>query len=521
MKNIIILLLAILGCLQTMAADTNTNRLDVDRLQAFSFKMMQAVMADGQSMENVVVSPLSVCFVMGMMAQGADGQTRQELEEAMGMTTCEGSRLFHEILTDGLSTDPTVKVNIDNLVAVDGQYTLLPSYRDSVQQLYNAEAWQLDFASMESVKAINDWGYQQTYGMIPRIVETLVSPSLLINAVYFKGGWHNAKFQETIGDQFTNGDGRKVKVQMMTQTGDFNHLQREDYALLCIDYGEQAAYSMVVILPEKGISPRDVLQQMTPRQWQKDLREMHSRRVYIGLPRFEVKTKVSLDDFFSELGIKTHHYNNMTKPACVGLGSAEQIGRIKVNEEGTEAAAVTKFAIGTSDVEESQPVDFYANRPFLFAIVQNKTKLPLFIGEYRGEANAPQMDTSIYKEAPNRKAYIDRPSAIDTNKVYDVVDKMPQFPGGSEALVNYLKENLRYPAAARQSRTEGRVIVQFVVDTDGSITNVKVVKGVSPELNAEAIRIVQSMPKYTPGYKKGTPCKVKYTLPITFKLGRL
>lgn len=123
-------------------------------------------------------------------------------------------------------------------------------------------------------------------------------------------------------------------------------------------------------------------------------------------------------------------------------------------------------------------------------------------------------------EAKGRKAHSDKSRAHDSNKVYDRVETMPQFPGGSEALLVYLKKNLRYPAAARRSRAEGKVFVQYVVDTDGSITNVKVIRGISPALDAEAVRVVQAMPKWTPGYTKGVPCKVKFVLPITFKYGR-
>jgi len=101
---------------------------------------------------------------------------------------------------------------------------------------------------------------------------------------------------------------------------------------------------------------------------------------------------------------------------------------------------------------------------------------------------------------------------------FDVVEQMPEFPGGSAALIEYLSKNIRYPKAAMEADVQGRVIVNFVVLKDGSIGETKVVKTVSPELDEEALRCVQSMPKWKPGMQKGQPVNVKYTMPINFRL---
>lgn len=104
------------------------------------------------------------------------------------------------------------------------------------------------------------------------------------------------------------------------------------------------------------------------------------------------------------------------------------------------------------------------------------------------------------------------------NTVYDIVDQMPQFPGGSAGIVKYLQENIKYPAKARESGVRGRVLTSFVVDADGSITDVKVVKSVDKALDAEAVRVIKGMPRWTPGKKNGTPVRVKYSIPINFNL---
>lgn len=105
-----------------------------------------------------------------------------------------------------------------------------------------------------------------------------------------------------------------------------------------------------------------------------------------------------------------------------------------------------------------------------------------------------------------------------TDGVFQVVEKMPQYPGGMKAMMEYLGKNIRYPAEAHKAGVQGRVIAQFIVNTDGSTSDYKVVRSVSPELDTEAIRVLSSMPTWTPGYQRGKAVRVKYTVPVTFRL---
>lgn len=103
-------------------------------------------------------------------------------------------------------------------------------------------------------------------------------------------------------------------------------------------------------------------------------------------------------------------------------------------------------------------------------------------------------------------------------KVFDTVEQMPEYPGGMQAMIAFLQVNMKYPEDAAKQKVEGRVMVQFVVETDGSVTDVHVAKQVFPSLDAEAIRVVQAMPKWTPGKDKGRVVRVKYNLPIVFRM---
>ena len=110
------------------------------------------------------------------------------------------------------------------------------------------------------------------------------------------------------------------------------------------------------------------------------------------------------------------------------------------------------------------------------------------------------------------------PADTTKNVVYDVTETMPQFPGGQGVMMKYLAANIKYPASAVKAKKQGRVIVAFVIQKDGSVTNARIVKSVDPELDAEALRIVKAMPNWTPGTQDGKPVNVRYTIPVVFSL---
>ena len=127
-----------------------------------------------------------------------------------------------------------------------------------------------------------------------------------------------------------------------------------------------------------------------------------------------------------------------------------------------------------------------------------------------------QMDqTAIQPEMMAEQIYA---VPADTSIVFDVVEQKPDFPGGMEALMQYLKENIKYPKDAEQQQKQGRVVVTFVVEKDGTVTEPKVVKSVFSSLDEEALRVIKNMPRWTPGKQKGKPVRVKYTIPISFRL---
>lgn len=142
-----------------------------------------------------------------------------------------------------------------------------------------------------------------------------------------------------------------------------------------------------------------------------------------------------------------------------------------------------------------------------------------FIGYATQEVAVPagtkQVEVLLEKDGSNKPNYTPVPT---DSPVYQVVEEMPEFPGGMAACLKFLGENIKYPAEAMKAGKQGKVIVQFVIEKDGSVSNPQVVRSVDSELDGEAIRVVSTMPKWKPGYQKGEPVAVKFTIPVAFRL---
>lgn len=135
-------------------------------------------------------------------------------------------------------------------------------------------------------------------------------------------------------------------------------------------------------------------------------------------------------------------------------------------------------------------------------------------------SSRPNKTTQNGQNAPEpvRSEHLDKPQPVNSTRVYDVVEQMPSFPGGISGLRTYLNQNIRYPAEAQENCVQGRVVVSFVVEKDGHISDVTVLRSVDPSLDKEAIRVVRNMPRWTPGKQGGEPVRVRYNVPVSFRL---
>ena len=208
---------------------------------------------------------------------------------------------------------------------------------------------------------------------------------------------------------------------------------------------------------------------------------------------------------------------------------------VKVTKEMLDKGGVQVVTFGESDEVVKIKVHVTAKEdgsPIVGAVAQKvgtkKGSVSDFDGNFTLEANVGSRVEVSYIGYDTKTITVKKGSSQDyevvlakesaEGKVYDVVDDMPQFPGGPSKLFEFLAKNIRYPAEAEKAGVVGRVIVSFVVEKDGSISNAKTVKAIHPALDAEALRVINSMPKWTPGKQKGEATRVKYVVPVTFRL---
>lgn len=148
--------------------------------------------------------------------------------------------------------------------------------------------------------------------------------------------------------------------------------------------------------------------------------------------------------------------------------------------------------------------------PEIIEVVEEKVETRM---EIKSEDDQTQRQTEVYIPPPPPK-----PKEEVTEEIFVVVEEQPEFPGGQAAMMKFLSDNIRYPVIAQENAIQGRVICNFVVERDGSITDVQVVRGVDPSLDREALRVIQQMPRWKPGKQRGAPVRVRFTLPVVFRL---
>ena len=343
-----------------------------------------------------IVSPISITYALGMLNNGAAGETEAEINKVLGFgeTGADGINAFcRKMLTDAPKLDKLTKVMIANTIYMNKGYELKPDFVSKANTFYDATPETRDFQDGKTLSVINKWGSDHTEGMIPEVITAdEFNPdavSYLLNAIYFKGAW-SEKFDKnnTQNETFKGYDGNK-QVPMMHQDHEFNYRETDLCQTLRLPYGNNA-YSMTILLPKEGKTISDVLATLTADTWQR-FQYMGSAIVDVKLPRFESQSDVNLKPIMSALGMprafddrlaEFPHFCNV--PTYIEL--MKQVARIKLNEEGTEAAAVTVIGMDfkSSAVSEPQHVEFHATRPFLYVISEQSTGAIFFIGQYMG-----------------------------------------------------------------------------------------------------------------------------------------
>ena len=363
---------------------------------AFTLNFLKTVNATDKSGKSFIYSPLSITYVLSMVNDAAEGTTQKELEQTLGFRKggIKEVNQFCKTLIDSLPmVDPQVQLHIANAIFVNKNSQLKSQFQKDMTDYYQAKAESLDFASDKSLKRINGWCNDKTKGMIPKILDELepAAVSYLLNAIYFKANW-TTEFKEaqTKTDTFNTAKGPAM-LPLMQQLSQFNYVKNSTFSAVDLPYSNRQ-WSMTVLLPEKGKSADDVINYLA-QNGMSFLDETRSRKVDLKLPRFE--TESSTEDLIGTL--KTMGINrvfnsfsaeipNMCEDR-VYISMMLQKARIKVNESGSEAAAVTvaQMMKCTSLSVREEPVKFYANHPFVYVIREKSTGVILFVGKFTGE----------------------------------------------------------------------------------------------------------------------------------------
>jgi len=353
---------------------------------SFAFKMFREV-----SRHNAFFSPFSLNMIFGMLYNGTSGDTRTEIIEALGMkdfTEVEINEYYQKISQTLLGVDPVTNMIIANSIWCNNKFPLKNSFIEIGKEYFDADVISHDFNNPNVASIIDNWCAEKTRGRINNIG---ISPTpndmmYLINALYFKSEWREGnKFDkaQTKSRYFTKSNNRKKRVRMMEQTARFSYYADQYLQSVELPYGN-GAFSMVVLLPPKNTKIDQLIKQLDDDKWQNIVDNMRGQKVQLRLPRFKFENEFFLKEPIMNLGMEQMFnggFENITD-FPMWVDDIKQKTFVEVNEEGTEAAAVTGMVVigyGRGG-KKVKPVRFFADRPFVFLIREKSTGAILFMG---------------------------------------------------------------------------------------------------------------------------------------------
>ena len=358
----------------------------------FAFKLFREVNAHEEAGANVFVSPLSVGMALGMAYNGAAGTTRDAMQQTLeldGMTLEEVNESYQSLIALLRDLDPRVEFALANSIWYRDGITIVPQFIDLNQRYFDAEVNALDFADPAAAGVINGWVNTQTRGKIPDIIDPPIDAQtilFLINAVYFKGDWtYRFDKDRTSPATFELANGSQTSVPMMSHESEIPvRVYRDDsYTVADLWYGGKA-YSMTIVIPSDPTTIDDVARDITQQQWNAWVTSLDSMDLYVSIPKFTLEYEIGLNDVLKALGMaqafspgEADFTNLYAGPERAYISEVKHKAFVDVNEEGTEAAAVTSVEFGVT----SAPQRIVVDRPFIFALRENYSGTILFMGK--------------------------------------------------------------------------------------------------------------------------------------------
>ena len=408
MKHIITILTALLfvANVSCQQQETNPNENKLIQLDEKSAQLIEADNAFGLEIfreireesdkENIMISPLSISVALAMAYNGADGDTKTEMESALklnGLTPEQINSSYKMLIAALQSLDEDVVFELANAIFYANGFEVKSPFISTNQDYYDAKVESLDFSSSSSVLHINDWVAEKTHDKIEKIVESL-SPDdrmVLLNAIYFNGIW-SVKFDEdgTKMHNFKKKSGANIEVPMMNKEDELEYSSNSLFSAVKLPYGT-GQYNMMVLLPGNDKNSADIIDELSADNWNEWMESFETEEhVVVKMPRFKFAFELQLNGVLKKMGMQKafvssqSDFTKITDDKKLYISSVVHKSFIDVNENGTEAAAVTSVTFSTTSIgpgDQIQKIYFTVDKPFVFAITEKDTDAILFIGE--------------------------------------------------------------------------------------------------------------------------------------------
>jgi serine protease inhibitor len=357
----------------------------------FAIKLF-TTLASRERGKNVFISPTSVALALVMAYNGARGQTQRAIAETLDLGDLSPDEINSssaEMIRALHSLDPQITLAIANSLWVRQDVALRPEFVQRGRKYYAADVRALDFGDGAAAATINAWVQAQTNGKIEQIVDQIGGDALLflINAIYFKGQW-TRQFDRRLTREgpFTLLDGGKRECMIMSQSGKFSYYAGQGFQAVGLPYGSERL-SMFLFLPATRSGLEAFAAELNARSWEAWMDSFRPTDGHIALPRFKLAYEATLNDALKALGMGVAFgpradFGGMVEgngpPVCIDEVKHKTF--VEVNEQGTEAAAVTSVGMVRATFAPSRTFSMVVDRPFFCAIRDNQTGAILFMG---------------------------------------------------------------------------------------------------------------------------------------------
>lgn len=352
----------------------------------FSFALFRQLAA-AQKDTNVFVSPLSASFALGMTMNGAANATLDQMRATLGfgtVTDAEINESYKSLIGLLRGLDKTVDVRIANSIWYKTGFPVKQPFLDAGRTYFDAQISALDFRSPAAPRTINDWVSNATAGKIPKIVDELGDEvMILVNAIYFKGSWRQRFDPAETRDALFHAANGDERMRLMHRNGSYSFVSTAEYSAVDLPYGD-SAFTMTAIVPSNGVSLDAVgASLMRTGVWTSMISQMRRANVDVFIPKLKLEWQRKLNSDLIYLGMTdafsdTRADFSRLSSVSTLIDYVKQKTYVDINEEGTEAAAVTSVGFVTTSAPITQ--EFRADKPFIFVIRERLTGTIMFMG---------------------------------------------------------------------------------------------------------------------------------------------